>query len=142
MRIHRPSGETVLSNQEETTYLKLNMTHPRRHYSPRAYRADRRLNNLNGCHLDSETTQKLGSAGGSAVDKIDRKVSMNPLLGMPKEHLQNMKMAITTAPYNGANNLLVFNTWLNELLMYCLAYELTGPTRDLTCINVISGALW
>jgi hypothetical protein len=52
-----------------------------------------------------------------------------------------MKMAITTAPYDGANNLPVLNTWLNKVLMYCLAYELTGPARDLTRINVISGAL-
>jgi hypothetical protein len=52
-----------------------------------------------------------------------------------------MKMAITTAPYNGANNLLVSNTWLNKVLMYCSAYKLTGPARDLTCINAISGAL-
>jgi hypothetical protein len=63
---------------------------------------------------------------------------MNPLLGTPKEHLRNMKMAITTAPYDGTNNLLVFNTWLNKVLMYCSAYELTGPARDLTRINARS----
>jgi hypothetical protein len=44
-------------------------------------------------------------------------------------------------PYDGTNNLQVFNTWLNEVLLYCSTYELTGPARDRTRQNAISSAL-
>jgi hypothetical protein len=66
---------------------------------------------------DSEAWEHWWERGRQdIVDKIDRKVGMNTLLGTPKEHLRNMKMAITTVPYDGANNLLVFNTWLGRAL--------------------------
>jgi hypothetical protein len=55
---------------------------------------------------------------------------MNRLLGTSSKHEDGYYYG--TIPYNGANNLLVFNTWLNEVLMYCSAYELMGPARDLT----------
>jgi hypothetical protein len=72
-------------------------------------------------------------------------VGMNPLAGAPREHLRHIKIpwqqCHTMVPYNGANNLLVFNTWLTEVLVYCSTYKLTGPARDQACNNVISSAL-
>jgi hypothetical protein len=75
------------------------------------------------------------------INKSDLHVGMNPLTSAPREHLCNIKIPVMTVPYDGANNLQVFNTWLNEVLLYCSTYELTGPARDQTCQNMISSAL-
>jgi hypothetical protein len=63
-------------------------------------------------------------------ERIDENVGMNPLAGAPLEHLHHIKVPMTTVPYNGTNNLLVFNTWLTKVLAYCSTYKLTGPARD------------
>jgi hypothetical protein len=63
-------------------------------------------------------------------EKIDENMGMNPLASAPKEHLCHIKIPIMTVLYNGANNLLVFNTWLTKVLAYCSTYEHTGPARD------------
>lgn len=88
--------------------------------------------------LDIET--EYGSASGSAanhfvVDFIDVRTGMHPLLSAPREHLCNMKLPVVTMPYDGADNLQVFNTRLNKVLMYCLSYKLTGPGRDQTLMR-------
>ena len=91
---------------------------------------------------DSEVWQRWWLRCRQAiVDKIDLNVGMNPLTGAPREHLRNIKIPVATVPYDGANNLQVFNTWLNEVLLYCSTYELTGPARDRTRTNAISSAL-
>jgi hypothetical protein len=74
-------------------------------------------------------------------EKIDENVGMNPLAGAPEEHLCHIKIPVTTVPYDSTNNLLVFNTWLTEVLVYCSTYELTRPARDRARTNMISSAL-
>jgi hypothetical protein len=63
------------------------------------------------------------------INKIDQNMGMNPLTGAPREHLCNIKIPAAIMLYDSANNLQVFNTWLNKVLLYCSTYKLTSPAE-------------
>lgn len=57
------------------------------------------------------------------------------------EHLRYVKINIATELYSRADNLRVFNTWLDNVLLYFGTYLLMGPTREQTWLNTLPAAL-